>query len=736
MAIFRVQSSGCMHHRDNVMRKEFLNQREFDRLREIKRRNRDKLFRLPNVNGVGIGYKEVNGEPTDQIAIRVYVEKKVTGAYLSERRLVPSTVDGVITDVIEVGKMSLASHRTRERPVRGGDAIGRCDGRGADGTLGGACFYDNTDNDRVILTCNHVVTGCVPRIDPNDGELGDWIAQPGTLDGAVCPQDLIAGLKRFIEYHRTPGWNQVDAAIATAPLDPSLALDEIHDIGTPVGCRALTADDVNSTTVQKSGAVSQHTQGTVTDISYDFVTERCEIPLQFEDQILITGMVAEAGDSGALILDTDKNIVGLLIAIGGVGHVAASNIGNVLSELNIRFGLTLATTSTSTTTLAPTTTSSSTTTISTSTSTTLTVTSTSTSVTTMSTSTTTATSTSTTTLWTAYPAWLLRDPDDFFCVIEVHNHLLYTETAANITQLCPCVNAAGRVSTRKVIIRGAPESKAIYTLYSAQGLLWFDQGTHLYSYDVDSDTLSGPWAMTNSPAAIDDIYEWNGDIYVLGRKAGGSVILDRFTGVSLTNVTVQAATVLYDWLYRSAQMTEFDSELYFTGFNKLFSWDGATCVTHHTDADDYYHALIVINGLLYIGNGTVGHDDGRWPKICTWDGAVRALWTSLDPGASGGGTFLDFLHDDRDGTLYALTGSFDDLVGDTWNTLEPLAKQIHSFDVATKAYTLEATSDWWQWRLHLTDNRNMLFASSNGGQNVKVFAEQPCAGATTRFILA
>jgi len=383
------------------MKKELLDQREFNRLKEIKKRHRDSLFSLPNVNGVGIGLKEVNGERTDEIAIRVYVVKKVTRARLKEGELVPSEIEGIITDVIEIGETRLLAHLDRERPVKGGARIGRCDGEVGAGTMGGACFYDNGDNTRVLLTNNHCLTYVF------DGHLniyapGDPIAQPAPAEGGSCPGDKFATIKRIIPLFAEPFPNLVDAGTAEIvgpPDEPTTeyASDEIHDVGIPVGYRDLTPDDIGVTRVQKSGSTTGLTSGSVIDIAFDITTSNPYGGPDYllEDQILTAGMISAGGDSGSLVLDLDKNIVGLLWGAGPDGILAyASPIGAVLSELDIRFELTGATTSTSTTTS---TTSTSTTTITTSTST-ITVTSTSSSTTTISTSTTTiSTSTSTTT---------------------------------------------------------------------------------------------------------------------------------------------------------------------------------------------------------------------------------------------------------------------------------------------------------------------------------------------------
>ncbi|GAG24370.1 unnamed protein product, partial [marine sediment metagenome] len=78
--------------------------------------------------------------------------------------------------------------------------------------------------------------------------------------------------------------------------------------------------------------------------------------VQLEDQIVISGLASAGGDSGALLLDENKNIVGLFWG-GSDTHAIGSPIGAILSELNIRFELTpvpaTSTSTSTTTTLAP-----------------------------------------------------------------------------------------------------------------------------------------------------------------------------------------------------------------------------------------------------------------------------------------------------------------------------------------------------------------------------------------------
>lgn len=72
--------------------------KSLDEIRRIKRAVEGELLGLPGVCGVDVGHKYVNGEKTDVIAIRVYVEKKEE---VPEELAVPKEIQGVPTDVIE-----------------------------------------------------------------------------------------------------------------------------------------------------------------------------------------------------------------------------------------------------------------------------------------------------------------------------------------------------------------------------------------------------------------------------------------------------------------------------------------------------------------------------------------------------------------------------------------------------------------------------------------------------------
>lgn len=74
-------------------------------IRKIKERYAQKLLLFPNVVGVGIGTKIINGISTERKCVKIYVQKKVSKSKLQKNELIPQKLDGVETDVQEIGKL-------------------------------------------------------------------------------------------------------------------------------------------------------------------------------------------------------------------------------------------------------------------------------------------------------------------------------------------------------------------------------------------------------------------------------------------------------------------------------------------------------------------------------------------------------------------------------------------------------------------------------------------------------
>jgi hypothetical protein len=76
------------------------------------------LFLIPGVVGVALGPKIVGGKPTGTPAIQVYVRNKRGPAAVAPEHLIPASLEGVATDVLD-GMFPVAMYsRSRARSVK------------------------------------------------------------------------------------------------------------------------------------------------------------------------------------------------------------------------------------------------------------------------------------------------------------------------------------------------------------------------------------------------------------------------------------------------------------------------------------------------------------------------------------------------------------------------------------------------------------------------------------------
>jgi hypothetical protein len=150
------------------------------------------LLAKSNVVGVAVGFKESEGVVTDEVAVVVLVEQKKPLAALQPEDMVPREIDGLKTDVVEVGVLrAYQGGRGRYRPViPSGVSMGHF--KVTAGTLG-AVVRDKTTGERLLLSNNHVFANS------NDAAPGDAILQPSAMDGGQNPADRVARLERFVK---------------------------------------------------------------------------------------------------------------------------------------------------------------------------------------------------------------------------------------------------------------------------------------------------------------------------------------------------------------------------------------------------------------------------------------------------------------------------------------------------------------------------------------------------------
>ena len=76
-----------------------------EEIRSVKDRYGESLLEKKNVVGLGIGYKEVEGQETGLLSLVVMVKKKESPSQLDATDLIPSEIEGVPVDVKEVGEI-------------------------------------------------------------------------------------------------------------------------------------------------------------------------------------------------------------------------------------------------------------------------------------------------------------------------------------------------------------------------------------------------------------------------------------------------------------------------------------------------------------------------------------------------------------------------------------------------------------------------------------------------------
>ena len=168
----------------------------FRQLLEAQSLFQEDLLRRRGVVGVAVGYKNFKEESTDELAVTILVEQKKPIEALSPEDLIPRDLNGVRTDVVEVGRLvAFDNPRDRFRPtIPGGVSIGHY--KVTAGTIG-AMVFDRDTGEPLILSNNHVLANS------NDAQIGDVILQPGPTDHGARPDDSVAQLYRFekLYYH-------------------------------------------------------------------------------------------------------------------------------------------------------------------------------------------------------------------------------------------------------------------------------------------------------------------------------------------------------------------------------------------------------------------------------------------------------------------------------------------------------------------------------------------------------
>ncbi len=279
--------------------------------------------------GCGLGEKLIDGRHTGQAAIVIYVTKKVPDRSMPSGAVIPSEINGVLTDVIEAGPfVTHAGFQLRERPARCGASVGE----GIEtGTIAALVQLDN--GKLALISNNHVLAAV------NRAKVGDPVIQPGLAD-SNNPGNMIARLERFLTIDLTGGTNMVDAAAAHtsfANVSPSHHTFTINPM--PVEPREKQAVRKEGRTTGLTVGQIQHVNVT-TKVGYDLNGDGfSDVEAVFTGQVMITASdgrpFSKAGDSGSLIVDFSSFQPTALLVAGDGSNTIATPITQVIQQLKI-----------------------------------------------------------------------------------------------------------------------------------------------------------------------------------------------------------------------------------------------------------------------------------------------------------------------------------------------------------------------------------------------------------------
>ncbi len=326
-------------------------------LAAIKRRAAEALLPLPGVLLVGVGSKEVGGEPTGEASIKVFVHTKRPLADVPEAERIPATFEGVRTDVIETGgfvsavdppgalELDRSVDEAAHRPLVGGTQLSRGGGIGA-GTLG--CFVWDPDDPGTVfaLTAYHVMLPPPPDTTTTAGQpstaYGCCGCTNGTIgryavgDMAVIDTLLVGALN--LELVHVP--LRDEALIRLLPGMQWRA--EVAEIGALAEAHEVTDAEVSHGTykVRKRGQRTGLTGGVVSAAGV------IDVRSVVDDLLLIRPNPAPGqgpndvpyfvleGDSGSVVVNQANEVVGLVHGTTASGLGVVLTIGNVLRRLS------------------------------------------------------------------------------------------------------------------------------------------------------------------------------------------------------------------------------------------------------------------------------------------------------------------------------------------------------------------------------------------------------------------
>ena len=288
---------------------------KLEAIKSIKEKHVKTMIKKYSLTGMGIGFKKVNGKFTDRLSIVFIVEKKLPKDKIKPDQLLPSILEGIECDVVEMEIPKALSYATLIRPAVPGYSIGHP--LVTAGTFGCVVYKGST---RYILSNNHVIAN------RNVATVGDSIYQPGVADGGGVA-DTVAYLDSWITLEN---YVNVDCAIAEIT-DDSL----VSDVGVWGNSIQSYNDPSLKLPIFKSGRTTENTFGKVSHVHLTaLIGYGAPLGDIWINDCFFTIYMATSGDSGSIGRSDNTNAVGLLFA-GNTAVTVFSYMSNVVTALGL-----------------------------------------------------------------------------------------------------------------------------------------------------------------------------------------------------------------------------------------------------------------------------------------------------------------------------------------------------------------------------------------------------------------
>lgn len=314
------------------------------------------LLRLPNVTAVGIGGRVRAGQRVPELVLKVYVDAKVPAGQLSPSERIPSEIEGLPTDVVQMptagtgaaapappGQPAIPfAKRDSEkyRPIVGGSHMeGGLSQNDYMGTLG-CIMVSTTDATKAYAFTNwHVMQG-QHQTDPT---IGDTKAgQPTNKDSSTkCCSHIIGTLAAGARNTTT------DAALIALKPGTEWKAD-VLDIGPLAGEHAVDAAEAGThPAVRKRGARSRLSGGVIDSIGTPVTVDG----IAYANAMIImpnanTAVAAadpyffgQHGDSGSVVVNDANQVVGVFFAVPNPPYAGGAVAGWALPLADVKSGL-------------------------------------------------------------------------------------------------------------------------------------------------------------------------------------------------------------------------------------------------------------------------------------------------------------------------------------------------------------------------------------------------------------